>query len=504
MPRVAALFYDVILAFLGAAAFTLVLNENVPAAHVLAHLPGPLAALLKPFAKQTVMVMGSFTVTLLLRFVIPRAPGGPEPVGKNEVAQTAGLDFVRLDPDDPRTFERICGHISTMSRSGGIEIPDLVNEIILSAAFLRASDIHIEPKGKLVKLVYRIDGIMKDITQLPKELEQAVINRLKITSRLDISKTDAPQDGRIEGKIRDRAMNLRVSIFPTLHGEKAVIRILDSSKKLPKLDDFGVHPDVLADLRKMLHAPQGMILVTGPTGSGKTTLLYSALREILEEEESKRNIVTLEDPIEQELEDINQSQVDNKRGLTFAVGLRTLLRQDPDIIMVGEIRDAETAKIALQAGQTGHLILSTIHSNNAASAFGRLIEMGLEPFLLASSVSGVIAQRLVRRICPNCPVRKTPPPALLEQIGIPPESNRSFYEGAGCSECNNTGFAGRMAIIELLRMNESVADAILRKLSAPEIEKAARQKGMITLLEDGLAKVNEGHTSLVELLRVVQ
>jgi type IV pilus assembly protein PilB len=499
MTRAQGWLYDLLMALSGVLAFALVLDQTVPALALPGRLPGPFAAAFVPMKRHTVGVMG----LLMLRFVLPRDEGGGGYV-ELETVRATGLDYAKLDRDDPATFQRICDQLAGMPTSALADVPELVDEIILAASFLGASDIHIEPKGRFVKVAFRVDGILRDVTQLPKTIEHPVINRLKVTSKLDISKNDAPQDGRIESKIRGRALNLRVSIFPTLHGEKAVIRILDSGRKMPKLDDFGIRDEVLADFRKMLHAPQGLILFTGPTGSGKTTLMYSALREILEEEEARRNIVTLEDPIEQVLEDINQSQVDAKRGLTFAMGLRTLLRQDPDIIMVGEIRDVETAQIALQAGQTGHLILSTIHANSAAAAFGRLIEMGVEPFLLVSAVSGIIAQRLVRRICPSCPVRKTPPAALLEQVGIPPEANRSFYEGAGCPECNNTGFSGRMAVLELLRMNEIVGDAVLRKQSASEIERAARSRGMLTLLEDGLTKVQDGQTSLVELLRVVQ
>jgi type II secretory ATPase GspE/PulE/Tfp pilus assembly ATPase PilB-like protein len=502
MSRLQGLLYDIILAISGALAFALVIDQSVPSVALFKSMPAGMANALMPLKKHTVGVMGLFTALLLLRFVLPRTTG--EEVVELETVRPVGLDYGKMDKDDPKSFEKITAQIGAMSSGGMAEIPDLVDEIILGGTFLGASDIHIEPKGKFIKLAYRVDGLIRDVVQMPKELEHPMMNRLKITSKLDISKNDAPQDGRIESKVRGRALNLRVSIFPTLHGEKAVIRVLDSARKLPKLDEFGIREDVLADFGRLLHAPQGMVLFTGPTGSGKTTLMYSSLREILEQEESKRNIVTLEDPIEQVFEDINQSQIDNKRGLTFAVGLRTLLRQDPDIIMVGEVRDVETGQIALQAAQTGHLILSTIHANSASAAFGRLIEMGVEPFLLVSAVSGIIAQRLVRRICPHCPVRRSPPAALLEQIGIPRESNRSFFEGEGCSECNQSGFAGRMAVIELLKMNDAVADAVLRKSSAPDIEKAARSKGMVTLLEDGLAKVNEGHTSLVELLRVVQ
>jgi type IV pilus assembly protein PilB len=502
MPRALALVYDFALAVLGLVAILLVLDDSIPSAKVLAYLPADAARLVVPLKARVGQVLGAFTAMLVARFFLLRTSdsGQVADAGSRHVA----INFAQLDRDDPETMDRIRKGIQDHGQLPAVEMIDLMDEIIIAGAFLRASDVHIEPKGKTVRLAYRVDGILRDIAQFPKSLEHAMVNRLKIASRLDISKTDAPQDGRYEGKVAGKALNLRVSIFPTLHGEKAVIRILDSGRKVPRLEEFGIREEVLANFRRLLHNPQGLMLFTGPTGSGKTTLMYSSLREILEGEEAKRNIVTLEDPIEQELEDINQTQIDTKRGLTFALGLRTVLRQDPDIIMVGEIRDVETAKIALQAGQTGHMILSTIHANSSAAAFARLIDMGIEPFLLVSAMTGVVAQRLVRRICPNCPVRRVPPSVLLEQLGLPQDGGTAYFEGAGCSECNNTGFQGRMAIFELLKMNEQVADVVLRKGSTADIHRVAQTGGMLTLIEDGLAKVQEGHTSLVELMRVVQ
>ena len=346
---------------------------------------------------------------------------------------------------------------------------------------------------------------MRDVATFPKAIESRLLNRIRVISRLDITRIDAPQDGRVEEDIRGQQMNLRVSVFPTHFGAKAVIRLLDSgSYRVPQLDEFGFQPKILEQFRRILHMPQGLILFTGPTGSGKTTLMYAGLEEIVHKEETRRNIITLEDPIERSLEAVNQTQVDAKRGLTFVSGLRTALRQDPDVIMVGEIRDPETAQIALQAGQTGHLILTTLHTNSAASAFGRLVDMGIPPFLLASAITAVISMRLVRRLCPHCRVQKTPPTALLEHVQLSVDASTTFYDAVGCTECNRTGYLGRMLVTELLTMDEEVASAVLRNGSAGDVMRVAQGRGMFSLLEDGMTKVRNGDTSLVELLRVVQ
>jgi type II secretory ATPase GspE/PulE/Tfp pilus assembly ATPase PilB-like protein len=298
-------------------------------------------------------------------------------------------------------------------------------------------------------------------------------------------------------------MNLRVSIFPTAFGPKVVIRLLDSgAHALPSLEQLGIRPDVLKDFRPLVTGSQGIVLFTGPTGSGKTTLMYSALKEVIDGP-VRRNITTLEDPIERLLPAINQTQVDTKRGLTFAAGLRTLLRQDPDIIMVGEIRDQETAEIALRAGQTGHLLMSTLHTNSASAAFSRLMDMGIEPFLLASAVTGVVSSRLMRKLCPACRYEQRPMDALLGQVQrmVPPGS--VFYESRGCDECRNTGFVGRIMAFELLVVNKQVKAAIMAKQSSDDIQKAAVNKGMTTIIQDGLSKVLAGETSLEEMLRVL-
>ncbi|MBI4865774.1 MAG: type II/IV secretion system protein [Candidatus Wallbacteria bacterium] len=427
-------------------------------------------------------------------------------IGRAELAGVQTLhrpDYEQLDPEDPMVRRLIKDRIEEKSSFSDPDVIDIVDEVLSTAIFLGASDVHLEAKAKLMKVSYRVDGILTDVATVPKNIHQALVNRLKIMSQLDISKTDVPQDGRVSSRIRGRNHNMRISVFPTLHGETIVIRILGSTKKIYNLDDFGIQTDVLESFKRVLHAPQGIILFTGPTGSGKTSLMYAALREILSAEQAKRNICTLEDPIEQDLEDINQAQIDPKKGVTFAVGLRAILRQDPDIIMVGEIRDVETAQVALQAGQTGHMIISTVHANSAAGAFARLIDMGIEPFLLASSVSGIVAQRLVRKLCQSCLVQKPPKPEILRSLGSQVPAGLRFYEAGGCEQCNGTGFRGRLAIFEFMKVSETISNSMMTKATSQELLRVARQDGMLTLFEDGMVKVAQGLTSLEELVRVV-
>jgi type II secretory ATPase GspE/PulE/Tfp pilus assembly ATPase PilB-like protein len=416
----------------------------------------------------------------------------------------SAIDLTGISPDGADRVQRVARLLTQRGEDEAVEVVDLVDDILVAADFLRASDVHVEPKENDIRLAFRIDGVMHEAGVFPKEIAQRLANRFRIISKLDFAKVDTPQDGRVEEKIRGKAMNLRVSVFPTAYGAKIVVRLLDSgAHALPTLEKLGIHPLILKKFRPIIHAPQGIILFTGPTGSGKSTLMYSALSEIIQGK-IKRNIVTLEDPIERLLPAINQTQVDAKRGLTFAAGLRTILRQDPDVIMVGEIRDQETAEIALRAGQTGHLLLSTLHTNSTAAAFTRLMDMGIEPFLLASAVSGVVGSRLMRKLCPNCRVKHRPPAALLEQVRGKIRLDGVFYESKGCEECRNTGFVGRILAFELLIVDKAVHAAVMAKQSSDEIQKAAVAKGMVTILEDGLARVKAGDTSLEELLRIVQ
>lgn len=360
----------------------------------------------------------------------------------------------------------------------------LVNLLIMQAVKDRASDIHIEPEEYRVRIRYRVDGILHEVQDLPKHLQNILASRIKVMARMDIAETRNPQDGRIQLKMENKNLDLRVSSFPTMHGENIVVRILDKSAVLLGLEDLGFGAQDLKEFQKIIHKPNGIILVTGPTGSGKTTTLYAALSTI---NSAEKNIITIEDPVEYEIPLIRQTQVNPKAGLTFANGLRSILRQDPDIIMVGEIRDRETAEIAIQASLTGHLVFSTLHTNDAASALTRILDMGIEPFLIASSVAGILAQRLVRLICPSCK-----------------EKYHDFYRGKGCNKCKNTGYIGRIAIFELLLMSEEIKNMVTGKISANEIKKKAISSGMRILYDDGMAKVKDGITTIEELLRVTE
>jgi type IV pilus assembly protein PilB len=376
----------------------------------------------------------------------------------------------------------------------------LVNIIISQAILDRASDIHIEPEEKSLRVRYRIDGILHESLSPPKHLQAAIISRIKILADLDIAESRVPQDGRFQVSMNDREIDLRVSTLPTVHGENVVLRILDKSSIMIGLEDLGFGQDLLAQFQRILSSSYGIILVSGPTGSGKTTTLYSALQSI---NTPDKNIITVEDPVEYRLKMIRQSQVNLKAGLTFAAGLRSILRQDPDIIMVGEIRDSETAKIAVESALTGHLVLSTIHTNDAPGGLTRLTEMGVEPFLTASSTVGVLAQRLVRRLCDNCKKPYQPSSAILSELDLPTDDNEFvFYKGEGCQNCKNTGYKGRIGIYEIMTMNETIRDLCLQNASSEQIKKAALESGMRSLRQDGILKAIEGVTTLEEVFRV--
>ncbi len=378
----------------------------------------------------------------------------------------------------------------------------LVNLIISQAIGDGASDIHIEPHRRSVQVRYRVDGLLHDVMTPPKSLQQAIGSRIKIMANLDIAERRLPQDGRIHIVIENKEYDLRVSTLPTVFGEKVVMRILDQSSTRLGLGKLGFTPAMLEVWEGLAEKPYGMILVSGPTGSGKTTTLYSTLYKI---NTTDRNIVTVEDPVEYQLPRVNQVQVNPKAGLTFANGLRSFLRQDPDIIMVGEIRDKDTAEIAIQASLTGHLVLSTIHTNDAPSATTRLIDMGVEPFLISSSVIGVLAQRLARTICAHCKEAFTPPVEALHRLGLKPEEGEEivFYRGKGCDRCKGSGYKGRLGIFELMVMSEAIRELVLKGASAAQIRDQAIAEGMKTLPDDGILKVLEGVTTVDELLRVV-
>jgi type IV pilus assembly protein PilB len=375
----------------------------------------------------------------------------------------------------------------------------IVNLILAQAVKEKASDIHIEPFQRTLKLRYRVDGELLMAESPPKALQLAITSRIKILAGLNIAERRVPQDGRFRIKVIGKEVDLRVSILPTAYGEKIVIRILDKAALTGSIDQMGMDPSTLDKFKKAIDAPHGMILVTGPTGSGKTTTLYSVLQEL---NSPQYNIVTVEDPIEYELSGINQVSVRNDIGLDFASALRSILRQDPDIVMVGEIRDNETADIAVKAALTGHQVLSTLHTNDAAGAITRLDDMGIEPFLISSSVIMAAAQRLIRRICTNCREEFQPEPEIFERLGMTAPEGAVFYHGSGCERCKGRGYLGRVAIIEALPVTESIRRLIIKRASAAVVKNQAMSEGMRTLRMVGIDKALEGVTTLEEIWRV--
>ncbi len=376
----------------------------------------------------------------------------------------------------------------------------LVNSILSEASRQRASDIHFEPFEKEMAVRYRIDGVLYNILTVPKRLQSSLTSRVKIMAGMNIAEKRLPQDGRIGLRIGGREIDIRVSDVPTAHGERLVLRLLDKTSLLLKLEDIGLDSEGLATLSKLIEMTHGILLVTGPTGSGKTTTLYAALQRINSPE---KNIIAIEDPIEYQLKGVGQIQVNPKIELTFANGLRSILRQDPDVIMVGEIRDVETAEIAIHASLTGHLVLSTLHTNDSAGAVTRLLDMGVEPFLVSSSVLGIVAQRLVRLICKECKISYPPTAEELDKLGIK-KTVPELYRGKGCPACMNTGYRGRMGIYEILLIDDPIRSLILSKADSNQIKARAVSKGMLTLREAGARSVISGITTTEEVLRVTQ
>jgi len=377
----------------------------------------------------------------------------------------------------------------------------LVNLTIMKAVKEGASDIHIEPEEESLKIRFRVDGMLYEVSSPPKYLQFAIISRIKIMARLDIAERRKPQDGSFSIKIEGRDIDIRVSCVPTIHGENVVLRLLDVSSVLLGLEQLGFSKPVQDAYEKLILRSHGIILVTGPTGSGKTTTLYASLDKINTVE---KNIVTIEDPVEYKLRGIRQIQVNLRADLTFANGLRSILRQDPNIIMVGEIRDFETAEIAIHAALTGHLVFSTLHTNDAAGAISRLIDLGAEAFLVSSSVIGVLAQRLIRSICPHCKEKYIPAKETLKDIGLDEEEKTEFYKGKGCSKCLYSGYKGRIGIFELMTMDDKIHNLTTSKAPREEIKRQAVASGMITLRDDGIQKIKEGLTTIEEVLRVIQ
>lgn len=411
------------------------------------------------------------------------------------IIEEAGKDIYDISPQG----EEDADHLRDLASEA--PIIRLVNRLIFNAVELRASDIHFEPFEKEFKVRYRIDGVLHEVEFPPSRLQAAIISRVKIMAKLDIAERRLPQDGRIKLKISDKEIDFRVSTLPTLFGESLVMRILDRETLILDLEQLGLPSDILSQYVDLVSQPYGMILVTGPTGSGKTSTLYTTLAKINSPE---KKIITLEEPVEYQLSGINQIQVNPKIGMTFANGLRSIVRQDPDIILVGEIRDKETAEIAIQSALTGHLLFSTLHTNDAVGAITRLLDMGVENYLLGSTLLGIMAQRLVRVICPYCKEPVRPEERLLRSMRVTPEETRGvdFFIGKGCEECRNTGFRGRTAIFEYLPVDDDIRKEISTSSSTERIKDVALSKGILTLRQDGWRKIKAGITTISEVLKV--
>jgi type IV pilus assembly protein PilB len=409
--------------------------------------------------------------------------------------------------EEEESEENISMEKLTRGDAGVSPVVRLVNTVIFTALERRASDIHIETRNSEVVIKYRIDGVLQyAMKPLDKDWHATILSRIKVMSELDIAERRVPQDGRFRVRYRGRDVDFRVSIMPSVHGEDAVLRVLDKETLSEKfrnltLDVVGFDAEEVVKFRRYIHEPYGMVLVTGPTGSGKTTTLYAAINEIKNDEDK---IITIEDPVEYQVRGITQIPVNEKKGLTFARGLRSILRHDPDKIMVGEIRDQETAQIAINSALTGHLVFTTVHANNVTDVIGRFINMGVEPYNFVSALNCILAQRLVRVICENCKTRVTYPPALLRESGLDPDEwgGFQFFEGTGCLECSGTGYRGRTAITELLDLSDSIREMIIDRRPTSEIKRVARDSGMTFLRDSGLHKIRAGITTLREINKV--
>ena len=384
--------------------------------------------------------------------------------------------------------------------SGFGEASTAAKEIISGAVKREATDIHLEPKGEEIQIRYRIDGELTTANSYDYELGPPIITSLKVNSEMDIAERRKPQDGSFYALVNGHMVDFRVSTAPSSYGEKMVIRVLDKARGIKHLDDLGFQPTVLSEVRRVIHMPHGMLIVCGPTGSGKSTTLYSGISEL---DASKMNIITIENPVEYQLPNVNQTPINEKAGVTFASVLRSSLRQDPDVLMVGEIRDAETAQVAMQAALTGHLVFTTLHANDAVSSIFRLLDLGLEPFMVSSALSAVLAQRLVRRLCPACKNPYVPTPQFLQLAEKQGLNIDRFFEPVGCEKCENSGYRGRLGVFELLVLNDKIHSLIQEKPSITDIQKAAKDSGILYLREDALMKAAQGHTSIEQVLSLV-
>ncbi|WP_282753999.1 type II secretion system ATPase GspE [Desulfuromonas thiophila] len=437
----------------------------------------------------------------LVRVQVAAEPALLELINRSFESRSTQAQDVISDIDDGSDLSRNLEPADLLDSDDEAPVIRFVNSLITQAYKERASDIHIEPFENALVVRYRIDGLLYEVLRPPARATASISSRIKIMAGLNIAEKRLPQDGRFRVRIAGKDIDVRVSSLPTAFGERLVLRLLDKGSSVLALEDIGMEPALLAQVDRLIRTPHGVFLVTGPTGSGKTTSLYAALSRLNERD---KNIITVEDPIEYQLAGVGQIQVNPKIDLTFANGLRSILRQDPDIIMVGEIRDRETAEIAIQSALTGHMVFSTLHTNDAAGALTRLVEMGIEPFLAASSIVGILAQRLVRTICPHCREQVQPPATLLRDLGVDPAKAPPFYRGRGCDRCMQIGYRGRSGIYELLILTEDLRSALLQHSDAASLRQLAIGQGMVPLRQAGLEKARQGLTSLEEVLRVTR
>ena len=449
-----------------------------------------LVLMLGKHAEQAVATATTIIDAINKYYPLEGASSMMEELEEDSKVDDGDLDLGQIDETD------------VQSMASKTPIVKLVNHILFQAVKKEASDIHIEPYEKEVRIRYRVDGVMfPSLFSPPKRIQGALISRLKIMAKLDIAEKRKPQDGRIEIKAAGKVFDIRVSVLPVVFGERVTMRLLDKTKTFVELETLGFSERDLTVVSHAISQPNGIVLVTGPTGSGKTTTLYSVLSRINSPEV---NVITVEDPVEYQISGINQVQVNEKTGLTFAAALRSILRQDPDIVMIGETRDVETAQIAIQASLTGHLVLSTIHTNSSAATITRLIDMGIEPFLISSTITAILAQRLVRRLCDFCKKQYEPSGDVLKSIHLSKEDAKkiTFYEAVGCPKCMDSGYSGRLPIFEIMNMNPGIAKMVIQRADAGEIEKQAVSDGMTLLLHDGIEKIRQGLTTVDEVLSV--